>query len=110
MNSPHVPQFFLDIAYFLKDTNPKLAAKIASNAIELDSDNSSVLKASAYLFQELGQTDNAILTYKKLIELKPKDAQSYRDLALEYQYAKDFEKAIEAVSYTHLTLPTTPYV
>ncbi len=95
INSPQTPQFFLDIAHFLKNTNPKLASIIATNAIEIDPDNSSVLKATAYLLQDLNLNKHAILIFKKLLDLKPKDAQSYRDLAIEYQYANDYGKAIE---------------
>lgn len=56
-------------------------------------DNPENLKALAYKYQEINQTQKALSIYKKIIELRPKHLQSYRDLAnlfLELKQFRDF--------------------
>ena len=62
------------------------------NALVADS-NPEKLKAIAYQFEALGLKFDAIDAYKKVFSLRPKYAQSYRDLAQAYVEAEKFKPA-----------------
>lgn len=64
--------------------NKNLSQSILNNQINANNDNSEVLKAIAYTLEDIGMYNDAIETYKRIIKLRPKYAQSYRDLANAY--------------------------
>ena len=82
-----VPHYYIDVSdFFHKRFNSKVYAnRILSNIAELDADNYSLLKAFAYKLEERKQNDLALYIYKNILELRPEDAQSYRDVALAYE-------------------------
>ncbi|PKH50298.1 hypothetical protein CXF68_06115 [Tenacibaculum sp. Bg11-29] len=82
-----VPHYYIDVAdYFYRKYNSKEYAKrILSNVAELDADSYQLLRAFAYKLEERKEYDLALFVYKRILELRPEDAQSYRDVALAYQ-------------------------
>ena len=82
-----VPHYYIDVAdYFYRKFNSKIYAKrILSNVAELDADSYELLRAFAYKLEERKEYNLALFVYKRVLELRPEDAQSYRDLALAYQ-------------------------
>lgn len=64
--------------------NKGLSQSILNNQININSNNSEILKTIAYTYQYLEMHNDAINTYKKIIKLRPNYAQSYRDLANAY--------------------------
>lgn len=82
-----VPHYYIDVAdYFYRKFNSKKYAKrILSNVAELDADSYELLRAFAYKLEERKEYDLALFTYQRILELRPEDAQSYRDIALAYQ-------------------------
>ena len=109
------------------------ATQFYKYAFSIDSNNISLLYLLAKIMQELNQLDESITYWQKLVQLKPDGAlefygnignslvqQGKFDEALNY-FRRGLEispKSFQAhqaignlpVSYTHLTLPTTPYV
>lgn len=92
-----LPHYYIDVSdYFLqKFKAKKYADRILSNIAELDADNYELLKAYAYKLQERSENNLALFIYKKILELRPEDAQSYRDLALAYQEVELCQEAFD---------------
>ena len=95
------PAFLVDIYdLFLEKGFKKYADRIVSNIIELDIDNYEKLKIYAYKMEKSKQKELAVFLYKKILELRPEDAQSYRDLALVYKAMhknKEADKILETI-------------
>ncbi|NND88290.1 MAG: hypothetical protein HKM28_03475, partial [Flavobacteriaceae bacterium] len=89
------PAFFLDAAtYFKRWQDNFLIDTILSNISELPDVTSEVRTAQAYKYQELGMYGKAIPIYKQNINDRPKEIQHYRNLALAYNLAGQFEEAL----------------
>ena len=93
-NTPH---YYIDVSdYFYRKFNAKIYAKrILSNIAELDTDSYQLLRAYAYKLEERNENDLAVFIYQRVLELRPEDAQSYRDLALAYQNVGLCQKAFD---------------
>lgn len=90
------PSFYVDVADFFKEKNQeKIAVQILTNVAEIDLDNYELLKALAYKFEEYELYEFAIYTYKEILNLRPEDIQSYRDLALAYQNVEKYQESLE---------------
>ncbi|WP_083629450.1 VIT domain-containing protein [Tenacibaculum agarivorans] len=90
------PSFYIDIADFFKKRNSiELAKQVLSNVAEIELDNYELLRSLAYKFEEYELYDAAVHTYEEIIELRPEDIQSYRDLALAYEKNKKYQKSVD---------------
>jgi tetratricopeptide (TPR) repeat protein len=92
-----IPAYFIDVSNFFKDTfnaNDE-AYKIASNIAEIDFDNYELLKVFAYQLQQNHQNEQAAFIFKRILQLRPEDAQSYRDLGLAYEAAGKCQEALD---------------
>lgn len=88
--------FFLDVHdYFLGWNNDLVSNRILSNIYEIAYDNDVVLKALYYKQHEIGDFAAAIKTLERIAKLKPKASQSYRNLALAYNYNGEYDKALK---------------
>lgn len=77
------PSFFLDVGQFFFDQEqPELAVRILSNLAELELENHELLRALAYKLQAAGYAELASFFYEKVLEIRPEEPQSWRDLAL----------------------------
>lgn len=86
------PMFYIDVADFFDQKGEKeLAIRILTNLIEIDLDNYELIKALAYKLEYFKEYDLAKNIYKKVLELRPEEPQSYRDLALAYELAGDYQ-------------------
>lgn len=91
----HDPSFFLNTAtYFKTWQNNFVIDKILSNISELPNVTNETRTAQAYKYQELGLYGKAIPIFKRNIEEEPKEIQHYRNLALAYQLAGEYEEAL----------------
>ncbi|KAH3760613.1 YfaP family protein [Pelomyxa schiedti] len=61
---------------------PQVAARIISNISDLTLNNSCYLRAAASLCEQIQLWKEAIFLYETVMELRPEEPQSYRDLAL----------------------------
>jgi len=90
------PSFYLDVAdFFDKRNNTELAIRILTNLIEVELNNYELLKALAYKLEYFNQYKLAIQVYKKILELRPEEPQSYRDLALAYEANNEIRKSYD---------------
>ncbi|MBT8280636.1 MAG: carboxypeptidase-like regulatory domain-containing protein [Muriicola sp.] len=89
------PYYFLDVfGYFAaRWKNTAFADQIIEDHWYLFKENPVGMKALAYLYQTLGETEKAHELYKEIFILRPNYAQSYRDLALSYVDVGDYRKS-----------------
>lgn len=92
-----VPHYYMDVSdYFYTQLNAKAYAKrILSNMAELDADSYEILRAYAYQLEKRKEYDVALFIYQQILELRPEDAQSYRDLAIAYENVGLCQKAFD---------------
>ena len=76
----------LSVAYKFIDfyESPEMAQQIFDEQALRNSNNPEILKAIAFYYQSLGNKRSAITVYERLFKLRPKHAQSFRDLANAY--------------------------
>lgn len=87
--------FYFDVSdYFLKWNKDK-SLEILSNIAEIAPNNVKALKALAYKLETRGSLENAKHLYERIKNLRPSDAQSYRDLALIYSKVGMYEEAMD---------------
>lgn len=92
----NIPTFYLDVSdFFNKRNNKELALLVLSNLIEIDLDNYELMRALAYKLEYFDSYDLALEVYRKILELRPEDPQSYRDLALAYQEEGQYQKSFD---------------
>tara|TARA_B100001142_G_scaffold249981_1_gene250053 strand:- start:424 stop:1419 length:996 start_codon:yes stop_codon:yes gene_type:complete len=87
--------FYLDCYdYFIRWDNG-FAFSLLTDAALLAKTNSKALKAIAYKMESIGENISAESIYEHLVKIRPKDEQSYRDLALIYTKNKKYVLAAE---------------
>lgn len=70
-----------------------LATDLFKQLMDKHANNPEILKAIAYHLQTIGQRREAIEAYERTFKLRPKYAQSYRDLANAYMENDQFKKS-----------------
>ncbi|MBN4070232.1 carboxypeptidase-like regulatory domain-containing protein [Olleya sp. AH-315-F22] len=89
------PLYFVNVSDFVSQWgNKQLATKILSNVLELHPKDVRLLRLVAF---KIEQHDKFLAKriYEKIALLKPKEAQSYRDLALIYQETGYYQEALD---------------
>ena len=77
------PGFFLDVATFLYSIgDAKHGHRVLSSILDLSLSNPTIQRVVAYRFLEVGDYDLSIMVFKDLLEMRPEEPQSYRNLAL----------------------------
>ena len=76
------PAFFLDCADFFAAFDRAVALRVLSNIVELDLEDPALLRVLAHRLTQIDELDLAILTFERILELRPDEPQSHRDLAL----------------------------
>jgi hypothetical protein len=94
------PSFYLDCGdYFFKNGKREEGLRVLSNIAELDIENPALLRVLGYRLLQLEYLELSIITFEKVLELKPEEPQSYRDLALVLARLQKFERAVELLYY-----------
>ncbi len=88
------PAFYFDTSnYFFKNDNHDFALQILSNIAELKIQDSRLLRTMAMALKQQKLFDLSIWAYRKVLEDRSEEPQSYRDLALVLQQRIDAGKA-----------------
>ncbi|EDP95736.1 VIT domain-containing protein [Kordia algicida OT-1] len=92
-----VPAYYVDVSNFFRDEFEafKHSDRILSNITETDFDNYELLKVYAYQLQATNQHQLALFILKRVLELRPEDVQSYRDLALAHENLGECQEAFD---------------
>lgn len=88
-------EFYSDMARYFQEVDLNLANLVRSDLAYVARKNAKALRTLAYLYEEAGDTTKVLLTYEKVLELVPNEAQSYRDVANAYVLNQEYNKALE---------------
>ncbi len=72
--------FYVDAAFAVAKLDKKLALQIVGSMLELDPDDDKVTRLAAWLYDDLGAHDRALILYRHRRERRPEDPTSLRDL------------------------------
>ncbi|MFS4448000.1 VIT domain-containing protein [Maribacter sp. 2307UL18-2] len=90
------PSFYLDVSdFFEKKEKYDIAITILTNLMEVELNNHEIMKALAYKLEYYGEYQLAAIVYAKVLELRPEEPQSYRDLALAYEQSGEVRKSYD---------------
>jgi tetratricopeptide (TPR) repeat protein len=90
------PSFFVDAARFFLEKNEKqFGLQVLSNVSEMKLEETELLRIVANQLLEIGEMDLALISFREILKMREEDPQSYRDLALAYNEAKEYDKAVE---------------
>jgi tetratricopeptide (TPR) repeat protein len=89
------PSFYADVARFFAGRNNKvLALQVLSNIAEMKLEDPELLRIMAGQLMEMEATDLAIETNKEILSIREEEPQAYRDLALVYNDAGNYQEAV----------------
>lgn len=86
------------ILFWEKWNNKEITMAILSEVYEKFPDNSEILKALAYAYEQLNEPEMALEIYKVILKLRPRYGQSYRDLANAYVQTKNWVQGLKLYS------------
>ncbi len=94
------PSFYIQVSDFFFEKKMKAqAVRVLSNTLELDLENSELLKVVARRLLQEGEYETAIKVFREIRKLRPEEPQSYRDLALAYQAIEHYQGALDMYLY-----------
>ena len=88
-----IPFYIESSEYFLK-WDKEYSFEILSTIASLAPNNIKALKAYAFILERRGAYKKVVNIYNRILALRPDSSQSYRDLALAYEAAGDYELAL----------------
>jgi len=92
------PAFYIDASdFFSKSGNKDTAVRILSNLAELRLESPELLRILGNKLLGLNYNAEAVLVFKKVLELKEEEPQSYRDLGLAYEADGSSQQAINTL-------------
>jgi Ca-activated chloride channel family protein len=99
----NTPLFYFHTAeLFLGAGEKAIGLRILSNIAELDAENYELYKLMAYKLKEAGEAEAACATFRKVLDWRPFEPQSYRDYALALEDAGHYQQALDTL-YLALT-------
>ena len=107
INTLSVPYYFECYDYF-SSWDRSYAYSILTGLASLAKDNPKALKALAFKMEEIGKLEDAKIIYQYLLDIRPSDEQSYRDLALIYKELGENAMAVDL--YTKMLKKEIPMV
>jgi len=92
------PSFYFDMAcYFIKQKDSANGALILSNLAELDLENHELYKMLGYKLKETGRYNEEVFVYRKVLQWRPQEPQSYRDYGLALADAGFYQQALDTL-------------
>ncbi|WP_298516457.1 VIT domain-containing protein [uncultured Kordia sp.] len=94
------PAYYVDVSSFFRNEFEAIETsnRILSNIAETDFDNYELLKVYGYQLQATNAHKLALFIFKRILELRTEDVQSYRDLALAYENVGDCQEAFNILN------------
>ncbi|WP_374460068.1 VIT domain-containing protein [Chryseobacterium taeanense] len=92
----NLPQYYFDVAGILfKMNDRKSALKVLSAIADLEFENEELYKLLAYKLKQAGAYDKELFVAQKVLEWRPFDPQSYRDVALAFEDNAQYQPALD---------------
>jgi Ca-activated chloride channel family protein len=99
-NHLNTPLFYFNTASLFLATGQKATGiKILSNIAELETESYELYKMLGYKLKELGEAEAACTVFKKVIEWRPFEPQSYRDYGLALEDAGHYQQALDTLCF-----------
>ena len=99
----NTPIFYSDVAnMFFRDADTATGYKILSNIAELSLDDFETCKMLGYMLKCIKKYDDEVMIFRKVMQLRPQEPQSYRDYALALADAGKYQQALDTL-YLSLT-------
>jgi Ca-activated chloride channel homolog len=96
----HTPLFYFRSAdVFFSAGQKALGLRILSNIAELETENYELYKMLGYKLKELGETEAECDVFRRIIEWRPFEPQSYRDYGLALEDAGHYQQALDTLCY-----------
>ena len=90
------PTYFFDVATYLLKTGDKAnGITVLTNLAELENGSYELYKMLGYKLKEAGDYEGELAAFKKVMELRPADPQSYRDCALAHADLGNYQQALD---------------
>jgi Ca-activated chloride channel homolog len=100
---PNVPMFYFHTSELFFAAGDKVTGlRILSNIAELETENYELYKLMGYKLKEAGDAEAACATFRKVLEWRPFEPQSYRDYGLALEDAGHYQRALDTL-YLALT-------
>lgn len=92
------PSFYLDCSdFFIRNSDSTRALTVLSNLAEINLQNHEILRILGRKLMHLNQPQLAVDVFKKVLEIRPFEPHSYRDLGLALATAGKHQEAIETL-------------
>jgi Ca-activated chloride channel homolog len=99
-NHLFTPLFYFNTADFFLAAGAKAAGiKILSNIAELETESYELYKMLGYKLKQLGEAEAACTVFKKVMEWRPFEPQSYRDYGLALEDAGHYQQALDTLCF-----------
>ena len=93
------PSFYFQVAaYFTAQNQKSLGLRVLSNLAELEMENYEVTKMLGYKLKEEGEWEAAVSAFRKVLQWRPMDPQSYRDYGLALADAGHYQQALDTLN------------
>ncbi len=93
------PTYFFDVATYLLKTGDKVnGITVLTNLAELENGSYELYKMLGYKLKEAGDYEGELAAFKKVLELRPADPQSYRDCALAHADLGNYQQALDMLN------------
>jgi len=96
------PTFYYDVASFFLKHDKALGIQVLTNLGELDFHNHELQKLFGFKLKELGETDQELFVFRKVLQWRPQEPQSYRDYGLALAENGKYQPALDTL-YLALT-------
>jgi tetratricopeptide (TPR) repeat protein len=92
------PSFYLDCTdFFLSQKDDRTALRILSNIAEMQLEDYRLIRILAHRLLQLNMPELAVPLFEQVLELRPEEPQSLRDLAHAYARANRMQEAVDAL-------------
>ncbi len=97
------PSFYYDMAtFFFRQKDSITGLKILSNIAELQFQDHELYKLLGFTLKQIGSHDEAVYVFRKILDWRPQEPQSYRDYGLALMDAGYYQQALDTL-YAALT-------
>ncbi len=93
--------FYFDVAnMFFRDADTATGYRILSNIAELNLDDHESCKMLGYRLKNIKRYDDEVMIFKKVMQMRPQDPQSYRDYALALADVGKFQQSLDTLYFS----------
>ena len=92
------PTFYYDVAgFFFREKDSATGLQILTNMAEIDLENHELYKLLGCKLRETGAYEEAVAVFRKVLQWRPQEPQSYRDYGLALADAGQYQNALDTL-------------